>query len=130
MLLFLVVERQNFPCNTLTKLSNILDIRFLHQFIYCFLAFLLFENMAFSEDKRVRLEDALAFFIADADSDFSFHFIEEEEESSEKEIEVDNEEHSTNPERRRARGGLHKRKRTRGSLNRVNNFLRDKFENR
>ena len=86
--------------------------------------------MAFSEDKRVRLEDALAFFIADADSDFSFDFIEEEEESSEEEVEVDNEEHSTNPERRRARGGLHKRKRTRGSLNRVNNFLRDKFENR
>ena len=54
--------------------------------------------MAFSEDKRVRLEDALAFFIADADSDFSFDFIEEEEESSEEEIEVDNEEHSTNPE--------------------------------
>ena len=86
--------------------------------------------MASSEDRRVSLEDTVAFVTADADSDFSSDFSQEEEESSEEEIEVDNEEHSTNPERRRARGGLHKRKRTRGSLNRVNNFLRDKFENR
>ena len=53
--------------------------------------------MASSEDRRVSLEDAVAFVTADAVSDFISDFSEEEEDSSEEEIEVDNEEHSTNP---------------------------------
>ena len=60
-----------------------------------FWRFFLFENMASSEDRRVSLEDTVAFATADADLDFSSDF--SEEDSSEEEIEVDNEEHSTNP---------------------------------
>ena len=79
---------------------------------------------------HVSLEDVVAFVTADADSDFSSDVSEEEEESSEEEIEVDNEEHSTNPKRCRAKGGLCRRIRTRDDQNRVNNFRRDNLENR
>ena len=88
------------------------------------------ENMASSEDRRVSLEDAVAFVTADADLNFSSDFSEEEEDSSEEEIEADNEENSTNPKRCRTRGGLCRRVRTRGGQNRMNNFRRDSLEKR
>ena len=40
-----------------------------------------FENIASSEDRRISLEDAVAFVTAYADSDFSANFSEAEEES-------------------------------------------------
>ena len=86
--------------------------------------------MASSEDRRVSLEDTVAFVTADADSDFSSDFSQEEEESSEEETEVDNEEHSTNPKLCRTREGSCSRIRTRGGQNRMNNFRRENLKNR
>ena len=80
------------------------------------------EYMASSKDRCVSLEDVAAFVTADADSDFISDFREEEKESSEREIKVDHEKRSTKPKRWRTRGGLHRRIRTRGGQNRVNNF--------
>ena len=64
--------------------------------------------MASSEDRRVSLENAVAFVTADADSDFS-----SESGKGERGGRViwrgnisDNEEHSINPKRCRTRGGL------------------------
>ena len=73
--ILLVIHSPNFQMFLTVDFCIILSI----VFFWCFFSF---ENMASSEDRRVSLEDAVAFVTAGAVSDFSSDFSEEEEDSS------------------------------------------------
>ena len=119
--IFLVIHSPNFRMFWTFNSCIILSIVFWRVFS--------FQNMTSSEDRRVSLEDDIAFVRTNADSDFSCDFSEEEEDSSEEEIVV-NEEHSTTPKRCRTKGALCRRTRTGRGQKKMNNFHRENLENR